>query len=89
MTTVNDIFYDMDPGDIYGNLPELDESEELSYIEIKYRCSNCKGVMYKRVIVEDSRTEKSATIDIGARVKSKLPIKCLYCKMTVKPEKLN
>ena len=72
------------------NYVSLDDIEELPYIEIKYRCGNCKGIMMQRIIVEDCEPNSTTIIiDTGARVRCKLPIRCLYCKLTVMPQKMS
>lgn len=74
MTTANDIFYDLPAGDIYGNLPDLDEFKEMPTIEVLYQCKNCNSVMRKNVITD---------------TQSKEPVKCLFCKLSVKPIEMN
>lgn len=74
MNATNDIFYDLPAGDIYGQLPSLEDSKEIYTIAVEYHCKNCDGVMFKNVITE-SQSKKS--------------VKCLFCKLSVKPIEMN
>ena len=75
--------------DLFNNMMKyvsLDSVEELPYIEVIYRCGNCGGAMSKRFVAEESNLKDNGivgylTSDINVRHKSKLPVKCIYCKL--------